>query len=170
MGANLIVDGYNLARSGAVPLSDDPASEPGRQELCAILAGYARKKGFRLTVVFDGRGAGKPERNRTVFKGGTASFSSASESADDVIREMARSAPAGTVVVTSDRGLAGTLPSRAVTVVSCAEFAGRLLDFQMETVKGASDGEEAARSRGKKGEGHKAKKKDRKRESVLRKL
>ncbi len=170
MGVHLIIDGYNLARSGALPLSDDPASEAGRQELCAFLAGYARKKSFRLTVVFDGRGAGKPERSRTAFKGGTACFSSASESADDVIREMARSAPAGTVVVTSDRGLAGTLPSRAVTVVSCAEFAGRLFDFQMETIKGASDEDEAARRRGKKGEGQKPKKKDRKRESVLRKL
>jgi predicted RNA-binding protein with PIN domain len=170
MGAHLIVDGYNLARSGALPLSDDPASEAGRQELCALLAGYARKKGFRLTVVFDGRGAGRPERSRTAFKGGTAHFSSAFESADDVIREMARSAAAGTVVVTSDRGLAGTLPSRAVTVVSCAEFAGRLLDFRIETIKGASDGDEDARPRGKKGVGHKAKKKDRKRESVLRRL
>jgi predicted RNA-binding protein with PIN domain len=169
MGAHLIVDGYNLARSGALPLSEDPASEVGRQELCALLAGYARNKGFRLTVVFDGRGAGKPERSRSAFKGGTAHFSSALESADDVIRDMARTAPAGTVVVTSDRGLAGTLPSRAVTVVSCAEFAGRLLDFRIETIKGATD-DEAARRCGKKGEGHKAKKKDRKRESVLRKL
>jgi predicted RNA-binding protein with PIN domain len=170
MGAHLIVDGYNLARSGALPLSDDPASEAGRQELCALLAGYARKKGFRLTVVFDARGAGSPERSRTAFKGGTAHFSSAFESADDVIREMTRSAPGGTVVVTSDRGLSGTLPSRAVTVVSCAEFAGRLLDFRIETVKGVSDEDESARRSGKKGEGHKAKKKDRKRESILRKL
>ena len=169
MGAHLLVDGYNLALSGALPLSGDPTTEAGRQELCGQLADYARKKGFRLTVIFDGRGAGRRERSRTAFKGGTAHFSSASESADDVIREMARSAPAGTVVVTSDRGLAGTLPSRAVTVVSCAEFAGRLFDFGIETIKGTSE-DETARHRAKTGEGHKAKKKDRKRESVLRKL
>ncbi|MEW6721435.1 MAG: NYN domain-containing protein [Thermodesulfobacteriota bacterium] len=169
MGAHLLVDGYNLARSGALPLSEDPASEEGRRELCELLAEYARGKGFRLTVVFDGRGAGRPERSRSAFKGGAAVFSSMRETADDVIRDMARNAPAGTVVVTSDRGLAGTLPSRSVAA-SCAEFAARLFDHRMESVKGASDGDEEARPRGKKGEGHRAKKRDRKRNDALRKL
>jgi predicted RNA-binding protein with PIN domain len=170
MGAPLLVDGYNLARSGAVPLAEDPLSEGGRRELCALLAGYAAGKGFRLTVVFDGRGAGRAERSRIAFKGVTALFSSASESADDVIREAARNAPAGTIVVTSDRGLAGTLSSRAVTVVSCDEFADRLFAFQLETIKGTADGEPPARKDGKKGEGHRQKKKERKREALLRKL
>ncbi|MBI5419180.1 MAG: NYN domain-containing protein, partial [Deltaproteobacteria bacterium] len=53
---HLIVDGYNLARSGAVPLAEDPTSPEGRAELCALLSSYARGKGFLLTVVFDGRG------------------------------------------------------------------------------------------------------------------
>ena len=104
MGRHLIVDGYNLARSGAVFLPEDPAGPEGRKELCALLSGYAREKGFRLTVVFDARGAGTPQRNRQAFRGGTAVFSSRSETADDVIRDLSRGAPAGTVVVTSDRG------------------------------------------------------------------
>lgn len=170
MGAHLIVDGYNLARSGALPLSEDPASEEGRRELCGLLAEYARGKGFRLTVVFDGRGAGRPERSRSAFKGGTACFSSMRETADDVIRDLARDAPAGTVVVTSDRGLVGTLPSKTVTAVSSADFAARLFDFQIESVKGTSGGDGEERPRGKKGEGHKAKKRDRKRSDALRKL
>lgn len=170
MGALLLIDGYNLARSGALPLEEDPLSEAGRRELCGLLAGYAAAKGFRLTVVFDGRGAGRPERSRTAFKGGTALFSSASESADDAIRDLARSALAGTVVVTSDRGLAGTLPSRAVTAITCGEFGDRLFAFQLETVKGSADGDNPSRRDGKKGEGHRQKKKDRKREALLRKL
>lgn len=170
MGAQLIIDGYNLARSNALPLEEDPRSEEGRRELCGMLAGYAAGKGFRLTVVFDGRGAGRPDRSRTAFRGGTALFSSASESADDVIRDMARNAPAGTVVVTSDRGLAGTLPSRAVTVVSCDEFADRLFALQLEAVKGSADEDHPSRRNEKKGEGHRQKKKDRKREALLRKL
>ncbi len=170
MGAHLLVDGYNLARSGTLPLAEDPLSEAGRRELCGLLAGYAAAKKFRLTVVFDGRGAGRPDRTRTAFKGGTALFSSASESADDVIREMARNAPAGTVVVTSDRGLAGTLPSRAVAVISCEEFGDRIFSFQLETVKGSSDEEPPGRRDWKKGEGHRQKKKDRKRQALLRKL
>jgi predicted RNA-binding protein with PIN domain len=170
VGAQLLIDGYNLSRSGAVPLSGDPRSEAGRQELCGLLAGYAAGKGFRLTVVFDGRGAGRPGRGRTAFKGGTALFSSATESADDVIREMARNAPAGTVVVTSDRGLAGTLPSRSVAVVSCEEFGDRLFAFQLGRVKGTDDEAHPVRRDGKKGEGRRQKKKDRKREARLRRL
>jgi predicted RNA-binding protein with PIN domain len=172
VGAHLLVDGYNLARSGALFLAEDPAGAAGRDELCALLAGYARAKGFRLTVVFDGRGAGRPERSRTAFKGGTAVYASARESADDVIREIARDAPAGLVVVTSDRGLAGTLSTRGATVVSCGEFAERLEARRMAALKGTDDrdGEGTDRGRPKKGEGHRPGKADRARERALRKL
>ncbi len=171
MGRHLIVDGYNLARSGAVFLSEDPAGPEGRGELCALLSGYARGTGFRLTVVFDGRGSGNPERSRRPFKGGTAVFSSRAESADDVIRDLSRGAPAGTVVVTSDRGLASTLRGREATVISCEEFAGRLADRLMEETKGPV-GEDAGdgRRKGKKGEGRKKKKRERARDRLLRKL
>ena len=171
VGRHLIVDGYNLARSSAVFLSEDPSGPEGRAELCALLSGYAREKGFRLTVVFDGQGAGNPERTRLLFKGGTAVFSSRSETADDVIRDLSRGALAGTFVVTSDRGLAGTLPARGVSVVSSEEFAGRLAAYQREGVKGPLDEEEEeGRRTGKKGEGHKKKKRDRVRDRILRKL
>ena len=165
----LIVDGYNLAKSGAVPLSRDAATEEGREELCALLSGYARAKRFRLTVVFDGRGSGSAGRNRAAFKGGTALFSSRAETADDVIRDLARDAPSGTVVVTSDRGLARTLPARNVTVVTCGELADRLFSLQLEEIKGTAD-EEPARRPDKRGEGHKAKKRDRGRGQILKKL
>ncbi len=166
---NLIVDGYNLGRSGALPLSRNDVSEEGRAELCALLADYARGRGFRLTVVFDGRRERNPERTRQPFKGGTALFSSGSESADDVIRDLASKAPKGTVVVSSDRGLADTLRKRNVTVVSCDEFALRVFDFRMEAVKGGEE-EEPERRAGKKGEGKKPKKKDRARVKILRRL
>jgi len=172
VGAHLVVDGYNLARSGALLLSEDPAGPAGRDELCALLADYARAKGFRMTVVFDGRGAGRPERTRAPFKGGTAVYASARETADDVIREIARDAPAGLLVVTSDRGLAGTLSARAVTVISCPEFAERLEARRMAALKGTDEEDKAgaARDRAKKGEGHRLKKADRARERTLKKL
>jgi predicted RNA-binding protein with PIN domain len=166
MGRHLVVDGYNLARSGELFLQHDPASPAGRSELCALLSSYARAKGFRLTVVFDGHGSGKHERSREAFKGGTAVYSSRAETADDVIRELARGAPAGTVVVTSDRGLAGTLPGRSAAVVSCGAFAARLFDFRMEAMKGTANGEEARRP-AKKGEGRREKKADRRRNRIL---
>lgn len=171
MGAHLVVDGYNLARSGALFLSEDPAGQAGREEICALLSGYARAKGFRLTVVFDARGSGRPERSRTPFKGGTAVYASARETADDVIREIARDAPSGLVVVTSDRGLAGTLSARAATVVSCAEFAERLEARRMAALKGTGgEDDDGGRGRPKKGEGHRRKKADRARDRALGKL
>ena len=171
MGHHLIVDGYNLARSGALFLSKDPAGPEGREELCALLSGYARGKGFRLTVVFDGRGAEGSHRSRQSFKGGTAVFSSRTESADDVIRDLSRGAPAGTIVVTSDRGLGGTLRGREATVVSCEEFAGRLAAFQSkDTKEPAGEETDDGRRKGKKGEGRKKKKRERDRGRVLRKL
>jgi predicted RNA-binding protein with PIN domain len=168
MALHLVVDGYNLARSGELFLEHAPASPAGRKALCALLSSYARAKGFRLTVVFDGHGSGRHERSREAFKGGTAVYSSRSETADDVIREIARAAPAGTIVVTSDRGLAGTLPGRSATVVSCGEFA-RLFDFRMVEIKGTADGEEERRP-AKKGEGRREKKTDRRRNRILRDL
>lgn len=171
MGHHLIVDGYNLARSGALFLSEDPVGPEGREELCTVLSGYAMAKGFRLTVVFDGKGAEGSRRSRRSFKGGTAVFSSRAESADDVIRDLSRGAPAGTIVVTSDRGLGGTLRGREATVVPCEEFAGRLVAFQMEETKGhVGEETDEGRRKGKKGEGKKKKKRERERDRILRKL
>ncbi len=170
MGGHLVVDGHNLARSGTLPLEGAPGSAEERGELCSLLSRYARGKGLRLTVVFDGRGSGNPERTREAFKGGTALYSSRNETADDVIRDLARSAPPGTIAVTSDRGLAGTLPSRTVVVISCDEFAGRLFEFHLADLKGAPEEPPSGGRNPKKGEGHRPKKQERKRDRLLRKL
>jgi predicted RNA-binding protein with PIN domain len=168
---HLIVDGYNLARSGGLPLEGDPGSAEERDSLCSLLSGYARRRGLRLTVVFDARGAGSPERTRAAFKGGTALFSSRRETADDVIRDLSRGAPSGSVVVTSDRGLAGTLPSRTVVVVSSEEFATRVFDSWVAEFKGGPEEElRSSAMQAKKGEGHRPKKQERKRDRLLRKL
>jgi predicted RNA-binding protein with PIN domain len=168
---HLIVDGYNLARSGGLPLEGGPGSAEERDSLCSLLSAYARRKGLRLTVVFDARGAGSPERSRQTFKGGVAVYSSRSETADDVIRDLSRGAPSGTVVVTSDRGLAGTLPRRTVGVVSCEEFATRLFDDWVADIKGGPEDEPPSGGAGKKkGEGRRPKKQDREKSRLLRKL
>jgi predicted RNA-binding protein with PIN domain len=168
---HLVVDGYNLGLSGALPLEADPASAEGRKELCALLSAYSREKGVRLTVVFDGRGAGNPERTRVAFKGGTAVYSSRDETADDVIRDLARDAQTGTIVVTSDHGLARTLPSRNIPVLTCDEFARRLYGRWMEDLKGGPEEDpRTCPAGGKKGVGHRQKKQERKRDRLLRKL
>lgn len=167
---HLIVDGYNLSRSGELGLDRDPVSPEGRKELCLLLAEYARGKGLRLTVVFDG-GAG-PRRTREALKGGEAVYAARGESADDVIRALSGRAPDGSVVVTSDRGLQGTLPSRRVAVLGSGEFAQRLFAWRIEAIKGGPEGEEGSRQPpGKKrGEGRKKPKRERARDRMLRGL
>src|SRR3989304_3261885 len=125
--------------------------------------------GSGLAVGFGPGGGGPPERPRQAFKGGTVVFSSRSETADDVIRDLSRGAPAGTVVVTSDRGLRGTLRPRDVAGGSCEEFGDRLAGPRGEGGKGPVDeeGDEGRRKR-KKGEGQKQKKRDRERGRSLR--
>lgn len=171
MGTRLLVDGYNLARSGPLFLSADPVTPEGREELCGLLSVYARGKGLLLTVVFDGgKTIGTAGRGRTPFKGGTALYSAPGETADDAIRALARDAPPGTVVVTSDRGLAGTLSARRMVVVSCGEFAARLADHLLAEVKGAGPGDDAKGKGARKGEGRRLKKRERERARILKKL
>ncbi len=171
MGARLLVDGHNLLRAGALPLSSDPSGPEGRQELCALLSAYSRAKGFRLTVVFDSPPGNSGARAALPFKGGTSIYAAARETADDVLRDLARGAGRGTVVVTDDRGLAGTLSAREVTVVPCGTFAARIEAAALESVKGGAE-EDAPHRRGteKKGEGRRLKKRERRREDLLRKL
>jgi hypothetical protein len=196
----LIVDGHNLALSGALPLSFPPSEAEGRRELCALLSAYARRKGITVTVVFDGApsghgaagggkgttGGGTPEGEP--FKGGRAIYSPPGQSGDDVVRRLASAAPEGSVVVTNDRGLAMSLRGPAVslrgpaasprggrvTVVSCAEFAEILLSDALAERKGAPEEEDedgrGRRGTAKKGEAKRAKKGERRREDALRKL
>jgi predicted RNA-binding protein with PIN domain len=152
-------------------LEGEPGSAEERDSLCTLLSAYARRKGLRLTVVFDGRGRGSPERTRGAFKGGTTVYSSRSETADDVIRDLSRGAPPGTFVITSDRGLAGTLPSRTVAAISCEEFAARLFEDWVAEIKGGAEEDPPSERAGeKKGEGRRPKKQERKRDRLLRKL
>ncbi len=171
MGTRILVDGHNLLRAGALPLSSDPLGPEGREEICALLSSYARARSFRLTVVFDSP-AGQPGGRASVpFKGGTAIYAAPRETADDVLRDLARGAGRGTVVVTDDRGLADSLPSREVTVVPCRAFAARLEAAALESVKGgAEDAVPHRRGTEKKGEGRRLKKGERRREDLLKKL
>lgn len=101
--AHLIVDGYNVSKTGYADLS----LEHQRTRLVSGVAALAARTGAEVTVVFDGRevGAGvraslppPPKRVRVLF-------SREGETADDVVRELAAAEPSGrpVIVVSSDR-------------------------------------------------------------------
>jgi len=112
----IVVDGYNLIRqSDTLKRIDKLSIEAGRRELIKRLARYARHRGHRITVVFDGWMAGSPTEEREVVGGITVIYSKRGEKADEVIKRLVRQTGEETVVVTSDREVAGAA-SRAGAV------------------------------------------------------
>jgi len=150
-----LVDGYNVTRRGPELAERERESlEAGRQALCHLLSNAARVSGDQFTVVFDGNGGGG------TFPAGPgvhAMFSSARETADQV---LARMATAGAAVVSSDREVRrAAVRVRAIAITADA-FLSRL--ERVGRGRGSDrDDEEAVRPRNKKGNPRRLSKKDR---------
>jgi predicted RNA-binding protein with PIN domain len=102
-GAHLIVDGYNVTKSGygELPL------EQQRDRLVTGLAALAARTGAEVTCVFDGADAGGAAP-ALAARGMRVLFSRSGEIADELIRRLAAAEPPGrvVVVVSSDREVA----------------------------------------------------------------
>ena len=100
--AHLIVDGYNVTKTGYA----DNSLEQQRGRLVGALGGLAAQCGAEVTVVFDGaeRVVGLPPAPRGV----RVLFSRQGQTADELIRRLVRAEPAGrpVVVISSDREVA----------------------------------------------------------------
>ena len=97
-GAHLIVDGYNVTKTGYPELS----LADQRDRLTRALAALVARTGVEVTVVFDGAAVVAPAAQ---VRGVRVMFSPPGVIADDVIRRLAAAEPAGrvVVVVSSDR-------------------------------------------------------------------
>lgn len=116
--AHLIVDGYNVTKSGygELPL------EQQRDRLVTGLAALAARTGAEVTCVFDGADAGGAAPGLAA-RGLRVLFSRSGEIADELIRRLAAAEPQGrvVVVVSSDREVAdGVARSGARPVASVA--------------------------------------------------
>ncbi len=100
-GAHLIVDGYNVTKTGfpELMLSDQ------RDRLIRSLAALAARTSAEVTVVFDGAAVAT---SRPAGRGIRVLFSPPDVLADDVIRDLVRAEPIGRVliVVSSDKEVA----------------------------------------------------------------
>lgn len=96
--AHLVVDGYNVTKTGYGDLS----LEQQRTRLIASLAPLAAQSGAEITIAFDG--STRPPVQPGTPRGLRVLFSAAGEIADDLIRRLVAAEPAGRVVVvaTSD--------------------------------------------------------------------
>ena len=117
--AHLVVDGYNVTKTGY----PDVSLEQQRSRLVSGLGGIAAQTGAEVTVVFDGaeRVVGLPPTPRGV----RVLFSRKGETADELIRRLVRAEPAGRpiVVISSDREVAdgvrrhGAYPLGSLTLI-----------------------------------------------------
>ncbi len=124
---HIIVDGYNLIRqSPALRQFEKFSLEEGRNELIRRLAHYKRLKHHRISVVFDGWIEGSPMEERSRSEGIAVIFSRRGEKADDVIKDMVMHGNEEMLVVTSDRGIIGTVTRKGTVAISSPEFEARM--------------------------------------------
>lgn len=129
MSLHIIIDGYNLIRqSGQLSRLDMQDIQLGREALVDMLAAYKKFKAHRITVVFDGAGTPLLSRQRDRQKGITVVYSNKDESADAVIKKMARREGPKALVVSSDQEIVRSAASWGSATVSAHEFEGRLVE------------------------------------------
>lgn len=100
-GTHLIVDGYNVSKTGFAELS----LADQRERLVRQLSALAARTSAEVTVVFDGAAV---TTTRPFAKGVRVLFSAPGIQADDVIADLVRAEPTGRpmVVISSDRRVA----------------------------------------------------------------
>ena len=127
MSIHIIIDGYNLIRqSDRLVKLDMQDIQLGREALVDMLAAYKKIKAHRITVVFDGTRAPRMSLRRDRQKGITIVFSHIGESADAVIKNMARREGQKAMVVSSDREIVRAASSWGAATISANDFENKL--------------------------------------------
>jgi uncharacterized protein len=106
LAIHILIDGYNLIRKYP-PLSrvEEAEFSKGREKLLDWLSQYRRKIANPITVVFDGGKGGDLSEGRDIYKGIKILYSPQGQTADDIIKRLARKEGENTLVVTSDQEL-----------------------------------------------------------------
>ena len=129
MATHLLVDGYNLVGSAgmAVPAGSGRL-EAARETLLQSLAGYRRRKGHAITVVFDGWQSGMGAEHREFQSGVEVVYSKRGERADQVIQRLVRLYGKDCAVVSSDHEVLNSARAAGAFVLGAAEFRAKLQD------------------------------------------
>jgi predicted RNA-binding protein with PIN domain len=141
MSLHIIIDGYNLIRnSPSLKELDRRDIQLGREALVDRLASYRKIKPHRITVVFDGISAPAFSSGKETVKGIQIVFSRQGQTADSVIKKMARKEREKAVVVSSDREIIASATSSRSATLSVEAFEDRLLMADYAALKGDEDG------------------------------
>ena len=170
----LIIDGYNLLHAGRSPgalRADDLQRE--RDRLIDQVSSYRQSRPCEITVIFDGWKEGEVTERKERRKGIELVFSKLGEKADEVIKRLVREKGAGTVVVTSDREVAGFAEKRGATSVTSDQFRERMRMVSNRPLYPEGKGiepEEEEEGQRKKGSSRRLSKKGKRLRAALRKL
>jgi predicted RNA-binding protein with PIN domain len=127
MSIHIIIDGYNLIRqSKRLSILDLQDIQLGRDTLVDMLAAYKKIKPHRITVVFDGTTAPLLSQQRDRRKGISIIFSHKGESADTVIKNLARKERQRALVVSSDQDIVQSATASGAATVSANDFENKL--------------------------------------------
>ena len=127
MSVHIIIDGYNLIRQSDVFRALDRRElQTGRDALIESLAAYKRIKPHKITVVFDGINGPADAWNRNRQRGIDNRFSNQGESADTVIKRMARRERERALVVSSDLDIVHFAASQGSATISSLQFEERI--------------------------------------------
>ena len=173
MSIHIIIDGYNLIRqSDRLSILDLQDIQSGRDALVDMLATYKKVKSHRITVVFDGTTAPLYSQQRNRQKGITIIFSRKGESADTVIKKMARKERQAALVVSSDQDIVQSAAASGAATVSANDFENKLtMSMNMDALQIGRDKYEGWQpTTKKKGPSRRMSKRRRKNSAKIRKL
>lgn len=174
MNENIIIDGYNLLRQSDELVELERIDlELARNHLIKMLSGYKRAKSLKIVVVFDAHISGNLSQSSYMEKGIRVLFSKVGQSADDLIKKMARETGKELVVVTNDHDIIDSIKRMGNISISSNDFLMKIemakyfLDKGIDEEDGESDSKITTR---KKGNPRKLSKAERKKKRGLKKL
>ncbi|MFO8112050.1 MAG: NYN domain-containing protein [Desulfosalsimonadaceae bacterium] len=149
MSLHVIIDGYNFIRqSEALRDLERQALEFGREALVERLVEYRRVKRHKVTLVFDGSPKYFFPDANTSWKGVGIKFSRHGETADALIKKMARREKEKAVIVSNDRDIGRFAEANGATVLESGTFEKKLWMAEMMGSEEPASESEPDRHRG----------------------
>jgi len=146
----ILIDGFSLLHSWPELAEGAPRySETARDALVEMLTQYQDACGTPVTVFFDGRGRRKTKPENQSGKSVEVLFSSAGQTADDLIERAAhRFQPYGEVlVVTDDFAERDTVSGFGGSVASCGNFIAMIQNALANLAENLNNHNRSERSR-----------------------
>jgi predicted RNA-binding protein with PIN domain len=137
MAMRIIIDGYNLIGMQKGLHGD---IERRREELIRQLQQYRRRRGYAVTVVFDGWRSGNAWEREEDRGGVTVVFTRDGERADEVIGRMAERWREGAIVVSSDREVMNQARRAGAVALRSGEFEPKLRESQADGMEDKDEG------------------------------